>query len=108
VEPLMIGSILIFAIIVFGMYVASHRLGGIQLLAALGLLGGGITFVVWPSAAQWVAERVGVGRGADLIIYVAIVGGLFAAANFYFRFKRQEQQLIAIVRELALRNARVR
>jgi len=104
----MIGSILVFAIIIFGMYVASHRLGGMQLLAALGLLAGGITFVVWPSAAQWVAERVGVGRGADLIVYFAIVGGLFAAANFYFRFKRQEQQMIAVVRELALRNARVR
>ena len=104
----MIGSILIFAIIIFGMYVASHRLGGMQLLAALALLATGISFVVWPNAAQWTAERVGVGRGADLIIYFAMVGGLFAAANFYFRFKRQEQQLVAIVREIALRNARTR
>jgi hypothetical protein len=103
---MMIGSILLFAIIIFGMYVASHRLGGLQLLAALGLLAVGITFVVWPNAAQLVAEHVGVGRGTDLVVYFAIVGGLFAAANFYFRFKHQEQQLIAIVRELALRNAR--
>ena len=103
-----IGSILVFAIIVFGMYVASHRLGGMQLLGALGLLATGITIVVWPGAAQWAAERVGVGRGADFVVYFAIVGGLFVAANFYFRFKRQEQQLVTIVRELALRNARVR
>lgn len=104
----MIGSILLFAIIVFGMYVASHRLSGGQLLAAIALLAAGITFVVWPSAATFVAVRLNVGRGSDLVTYFAIVGGLFVTANFYFRFKRQEQQLVAVVRELAIRNARTR
>ena len=104
----MIGSILLFAIIVFGMYVASHRLSGVQLLAALALLAAGITLVVWPNAATYIAIRLNVGRGADLVTYFAIVGGLFVTANFYFRFKRQEQQLVAVVRELAIRNARTR
>jgi hypothetical protein len=104
----MIGSILLFAIIVIGMYVASHRLSGLQLFVILGLLASGIALVVWPGAATYVAVRLGVGRGADLVTYLTIVGGLFLAANFYFRFKRQEQQTIALVRELALRNARTR
>jgi hypothetical protein len=104
----MIGSILLFAIIVIGMYVASHRLSGLQLFVILGLLAGGIALVVWPGAATYVAVRLGVGRGTDLVTYLTIVGGLFLAANFYFRFKRQEQQMIALVRELALRNARTR
>ena len=104
----MIVSILLFAIITIAIYVASHRLGGTQLLAALALFAAGIVLVVWPDGATYFAQRLHVGRGADLITYLAIIGGLFAAANFYFRFKRQEQQLIAIVRELAIRNPRRR
>jgi len=104
----MIASLLLIAIIVIGTYVASHRLSGTQLLTVLVLFGGGIVLVVWPAGAQYLAERLHVGRGADLVTYFAIVGGLFVAANFYFRFKRQEQQLVSIVRELAIRNPRRR
>lgn len=104
----MIVSVLLLAIIVIATYVASHRLSGTQLLATLALFGAGILFVVWPGAATYVALRLHVGRGADLVTYLAIVGGLFVAANYYFRFKRQEQQLVSIVRELAIRNPRRR
>ena len=103
----MIASILLLAIIVLGTYVASHRLSGWQLLVAMTLVCLGIGLVVFPNAATYVAMRLGVGRGTDLVTYLAILGGLFAAANFYFRFKRQEQQMIEIVRELALRNPRL-
>jgi hypothetical protein len=102
----MIVSILLLCIIVLGTYVASHRLNGVQLLCALVFLGTGVLLVVFPDAASWVAVRLNVGRGTDLITYLAIVGGMFVAANFYFRFKRQEQQLAAIVREFALRDVR--
>ena len=103
----MIVSVLLLLIIVLGTYVASHRLNGFQLLGVLVFLGTGVFLVVFPGAASWLATRLNVGRGSDLVIYMAIVGGLFVAANFYFRFKRQEQQMAAIVRELAIQNARV-
>jgi hypothetical protein len=102
----MIVSILLLCIIVFGTYVASHRLNGLQLLGVLSFLSAGILLVVFPNAASWIAVRLNVGRGTDLVTYIAIVGGLFVAANFYFRFKRQEKQLAVVVRELALLGAR--
>jgi hypothetical protein len=98
-------SILLLCVIVLGTYIASHRLNGMQLLAALTFLATGLLLVIFPSAATWVAVRLNVGRGTDLITYLAIVGGLFVAANFYFRFKRQEQQIATVVRELAIRDA---
>ena len=104
----MIVSVLLLCIIVLGTYVASHRLNGIQLLCALTFLAAGVLLVGFPNAASWVAVRLNVGRGSDLVIYLAIVGGLFVAANFYFRFKHQEQQLATIVREIALQNGRQR
>lgn len=103
---MMIVSILLLSIIVLGTYVASHKLNGVQLLFVLAFLGAGVLLVVFPSAASWVAAKLNVGRGVDLIMYLSIVAGLFTAANFYFRFKRQEQQLIAVVRRLAILDAR--
>jgi hypothetical protein len=102
----MIVSLLLLCIIVLGTYVASHRLNGLQLLGVLTFLALGIFLVVFPNAASWAAAQLGVGRGSDLITYLAIVGGLFTATNFYFRFKRQEKQLVSVVRELALLSAK--
>jgi hypothetical protein len=35
-------------------------------------------------------------------LYCAVIGGLFAAAHFYFRSKRQEAQIVEVVRAFAL------
>jgi hypothetical protein len=101
----MIVSILLLCIIVLGTYVASHRLNGLQMLAVLLFLAVGIVLVVFPTVATWAAVRLNVARGTDLVTYLAIVGGLFVSANFYFRFKRQEKQLVTVVRQLALLGA---
>jgi hypothetical protein len=58
--------------------------------------------VVFPDLASKAAAVLGVGRGTDLLLYFAIVGGMFVAAHYYFRFKRQEQQVVAVVRALAI------
>ena len=98
----MIATILFGALVVLAAYVASHRMSGLQTLAALTFLGCGCVLVISPSLAEEVATALRVGRGVDLVTYFSIVGGMFVAANYYFRFKRQEQQLITTVRALAL------
>jgi hypothetical protein len=102
----MIVSVLLLSIIVLGMYIASHRLSGAQLLGVFLFLTVGIALVVFPNLASLGATALNVGRGSDLVIYFSIIGGLFVAANFYFRFKRQEKQLVAVVRQLALLEVR--
>ena len=98
----MFGSILIIAFIVLGCYIASHRLNAVATILALGALTTGITLVAFPMLAQRVADAVHIGRGVDLLMYVAIFAGLFVSANFYFRFKRIESQLTIVVRAMAL------
>jgi len=39
-----------------------------------------------------------------LVLYVAIVLNAFVIANFYFRFKRDEQTIVQLVRAIALQN----
>ncbi|GAC1567399.1 MAG: hypothetical protein NVS2B3_05330 [Vulcanimicrobiaceae bacterium] len=98
----MITSLLILLIVVLGIYISSHNLSVPQILLASTLLVGGVILIVSPDLSVYAARALNVGRGSDLVIYLSLVFGLFVSANFYFRFKKAEQQMITLVRELAL------
>ncbi|MEY2393910.1 MAG: hypothetical protein QOF94_255 [Acidobacteriaceae bacterium] len=94
---LLLGLALIFA------YIGSHRnLSKSQLGFVTAFFGIGAVMVVRPDLANRSAAILHVGRGADLLLYFAVLCGVLIAANFYFRFKQNEQVVIAIVRQLAL------
>lgn len=57
-----------------------------------------------PSITIAVAHFLGIGRGADLVFYCAILGMLIALFVIYLRFKRLEREITTIVRHLALRD----
>lgn len=65
--------------------------------------GGGLA--IFPDAANHLAARFSVGRGADLLLYFAVLAGVFVSTNFYFRFKQMERVLTLVIRQMALRNA---
>ncbi len=94
---LLIGLALVLA------YIGSQRkLSKSQFLFVSAFFGVGAVMVVWPELANRLAATLRVGRGADLLLYFAVLCGVLVAANFYFRFKQNEQVLIAIVRQLAI------
>jgi hypothetical protein len=74
------------------------------LIVAMFLTIGAIT-VLFPQVTTQVARIFDVGRGADLLLYFAVLCGVFIAANFYFRFKQSERQLTEIVRQIAIQSA---
>jgi hypothetical protein len=98
----MIVSVLVLAFIVIAIYVGSHRLSGLQTVSVVVFFVAGVAIVVFPTFAGILAQRLGVGRGVDLILYFSVVGGLFVAANFYFRIKSQEDVIVTLAREIAL------
>lgn len=73
-------------------------------IVALFVAGGALT-VVFPQVTTRVARLFHVGRGADLLLYFAVLCGVFIAANFYFRFKEMERRMTEIVREQAIQSA---
>jgi hypothetical protein len=84
-------------------YIGSHRhLTKLQFLFIALFFGAGGIFVLFPNLATGVAQRLNVGRGADLLLYFAALSGVLVAANFYFRFKQTERILTEIVRQLAI------
>jgi hypothetical protein len=101
----MIASLLILALIVTVLYIASHDLSGFQVAGVCAFFAVGIVLVAFPDLTSMIARASGVGRGADLITYLSIVGGLFVGANLYFRSRRADRQLVGVVRELAIMRA---
>jgi hypothetical protein len=61
--------------------------------------------VLRPDDVSYLANLVGVGRGADLVLYLLVVAFVFAVVNFYLRMREAERRLTDLARAIALREA---
>ena len=66
------------------------------------LLGAGAIAVIAPDLTSEVAQFVGVGRGADLVTYIAIVAVMFVLLHYYSKFVELQQKLTELTREMAI------
>jgi hypothetical protein len=80
---------------------ASSFVASISALASVA----GMYFVLLPDQANRLAHYVGVGRGADLILYVWLVISLVVSVHLHIRLLRQQRAITALARELAIRSA---
>ncbi|MEO8707185.1 MAG: DUF2304 domain-containing protein [Kofleriaceae bacterium] len=71
------------------------------------LIGFAALAVIFPDLTQDVADLVGVGRGADLVTYIAIVSVMFVLLHYYTKFVELQRQLTTVTRELAILRAEV-
>jgi hypothetical protein len=101
----MLGQIiLIFVLIIFGVYVFRIRTVLTDRIILLLLACGGLVLVIQPDFSTWIANRVGIGRGTDLILYVFILFSLFYFVGISSDLKKIERQLTEVVRAQALQN----
>lgn len=63
--------------------------------------------VFFPTIWTWMANLVGIGRGADLLLYLLVLTFLGFVASTYRRFRLLENQITQLSRELALTNATI-
>lgn len=75
-----------------------------KIFIALILLAG-IVFVIFPDLTNKIAHKLGVGRGADLLFYMAIVAFAYTLLLLYSKIGRLEEQLAELVRLQALQQA---
>jgi small membrane protein len=98
---------LIFILAILAIYALSQQkrspiVGGLILcIAALG-----IGLVLFPETATYIANLVGVGRGADLIFYLFIVVALVAIFNLHLRIRAISEVATELARSIALITAR--
>jgi hypothetical protein len=67
---------------------------------------GAAAFIAVPKSTTTLAGWLGIGRGADLILYVATLCGLGASLYFYSRFRKLEVLVTGLIRREALNSPR--
>lgn len=68
----------------------------------------GVLAVIFPSAAQWAANLVGVTRGTDLLLYFLALVLIYLVGSTSVRFREQEARLVRLSRSVALAEAEAR
>ncbi len=61
--------------------------------------------IAWPGITGKFAKTLGIGRGADLVLYCAVVVMLVGFLMVYSRLRRLRRELTLLVRHLAIRDA---
>jgi hypothetical protein len=79
-----------------------HRL--LSLISALLWAAAGVA-IVRPELTNVVATGLGIGRGADLVVYLSAISFLAAFFYFYQKTRKLESDLTEVVRSLALQDA---
>ena len=101
----MIVPILILGLALILAYIGSRKqLSRLQFVFVVMFFAAGAIGVAFRDLTMQLAALVNVGRGADLLLYFAVLCGVLIAANFYFRFKENERILTEIVRRIAIQN----
>lgn len=64
-----------------------------------------VVMIVRPNAMNDLAHRLGVGRGADLLLYALVVAFIFMQLNGYIKTKEDQQRTATLVRKVAILEA---
>jgi hypothetical protein len=62
--------------------------------------------ITFPDATSFVAYLLGIGRGADLIIYASLLVSFYLILRVHLTLARLEQEITEIVRAIALERLR--
>ena len=102
---MLIKLFLIGSVVLIGAWLlrGQHRGNRLALARIIGLLIGAawIGSVLWPDTLTWVANRVGVRRGTDLLLYTLVVAFTFTT----LQNRKATRQLEAKITTLARSNA---
>jgi len=95
----------VFAIIkvIMRFRVGDLRLSGLVLWILFWVLGGVI--VILPDSTFYFAKLLGIGRGADLVVYVSVILLFFIIFKLMVRIEKMEKNITKIVRKETLDNA---
>ena len=61
--------------------------------------------IAWPDVTTHAAHALGIRRGADLVLYCAVVVMMIGFLMVYVRLRRLQRDLTLLVRHLAIREA---
>lgn len=100
----MIASLLLSAILCSILVYAWSEQRRVPLVAICTIIAAaaGLYLVWFPWQANMLAELVGIGRGADLILYVWVLISLLILFNLHLKLRSQMELITELAREVAL------
>jgi len=101
IQPILI-TLLLLAVAFHFRGVASRLLSRVVIVAFVLL---GATFVVNPEWTNRIARLVGVGRGADLVLYLLFPTTISMFLHLYRKNRELQQKLTGLARHIALQQA---
>jgi len=101
IQPILLILIVIIAVVYFSRL---RRKTWDRLIVIFFILTGAVLIAV-PDLSTAIAQLVGVGRGADLLLYLGIMGLSFVCLLLYAKLRQLETTLTELVRLVALQNA---
>jgi hypothetical protein len=103
---MIIQIILIAGIVAIGLLALREKVSGTNLairrIGGVGIILVGTVLILWPDITSVLAQKVGVGRGTDLLFYGCVLFFLFTSIAQSQRIHRLEQRTVALTREIAL------
>jgi hypothetical protein len=93
--------LLLVAAAMFYFMIVTRR-SAVQRLFVLSFFVGVTVCVLFPAATTVVAHAIGIGRGADLVLYLSVFFLFVALFQAQLRLKHNEARLTAVVRALAV------
>ena len=102
IQPILIACVALGV----GVYFWKLRSSSLDRVIVLTIAAFGMLLVAFPTLSIRLANRVGVGRGADLVTYLGLLGLGFFALVLYSRLKGIEERLTELVRLVAIKEAR--
>lgn len=103
---MIIQAILVCALAAVLLYAVSQRRRSFSVAIAMAFVAlAGTALVLAPETANLAANLVGVGRGADLILYCFIVLMLGAVFNIHLRLRAERETITELARAIAIISA---
>ena len=96
-------SLLLCSVLVYS-WAEYRRSPAVAMLSFIASLAG-LYFVWMPLHSTHVAEFIGIGRGADLIMYLWVCISLIVLLNLHLKLRSQNEVITALARAIALANA---
>ena len=85
-----------------------RKIGTLAFLLWLVLWAGAATVIMFPNSTVMLARILGIGRGADLVLYTSLIVTLYLLFRLHVRLEQVNREVTQIVRALALREGGLR
>jgi hypothetical protein len=97
--------LVVLLLIILRLFLVQKKLVLAKRLSAFGLFFILVLLVIYPDASNWLAHKIGVGRGVDLLFYMSHLFLLLLIVSLWRRLNLLDGTITRLSREIAIQKA---